>query len=95
MIGGQVFAILSEKRQPGLVRAFAHELALRSTVVEAALGGAFLLAARKAGIIQFSGGGFVVLVALTVLLNYGLTRWGLRMGVRYVEKAAAEKLAQK
>ena len=62
---------------------------------EVALGSVFFVAARKAGIIQISGGGFVMLMMLTVLVNYGLTRWGLRMGIRYVEKAAAERDREK
>jgi hypothetical protein len=95
MIGAQVFGIMREKKRPGFVPASAHELAAGSSVFEAALGAAFFLAARKAGLVHISGSGFIVLMALTVLLNYGLTRWGLRLGIRYVEKAAAERDAEK
>jgi hypothetical protein len=91
MIGAQVFAIMREKKRPGFVPATLHELAFAGSVFEAALGAAFFLAARKAGIVHLSNGGFVLLMALTVLLNYGLTRWGLRLGIRYVAKAAAER----
>jgi hypothetical protein len=95
MIGAQVFAILREKKRPGFVPASAHELSIGSSAFEASLGAVFFLAARKAGLVQVSGGGFAVLIMLTVLLNYGLTRWGLRLGIRYVQKAAAEKDATK
>ena len=95
MIGAQVFAIMREKKRPGFVPASAHELAAGSSVFEAALGAVFLLLARKTGLVQISGSGLIMLMTLTVLLNYGLTRWGLRLGIRYVEKAAAERTETK
>lgn len=92
MMGAQVFAILREKKRPGLVPACAHQLALSSTVVEVSLATGALMAVRRAtGQGPLGPGAILLVMSLTILINYGLTRTGLRLGIRYVQKAAAER----
>jgi hypothetical protein len=45
--------------------------------------------------VQLSGSALVLIMAFTMLVNYALTRWGLRMGVRYLARAAAERASEK
>ena len=95
MMGAQVFAILREKKRPGLVPACAHPLALSSALFEVSLGTTVLLLLREAaGQPRLDLASIVFVMALTTLINYGLTRTGLRLGIRYVEKAAAERKAK-
>jgi hypothetical protein len=95
IMGAQVFTILRERRRPGLVAAAAHELALQSTGVEVGIAGLLLYLMRAQMKVQMSGSALVLVVGFTMLVNYALTRWGLRMGVRYLARAAAERASEK
>jgi len=95
IMGAQVFTILRERRRPGLVAAAAHELALQSTGVEVGIAGLLLYLLRAQMKVQMSGSALVLVVGFTMLVNYALTRWGLRMGVRYLARAAAERASEK
>jgi hypothetical protein len=95
IMGAQIFTILRERKRPGLVAAAAHELAMQSTGVEVAMAGLLLLLMRGSLKVPLSGSALVVVMAFTMLVNYALTRWGLRMGVRYLERAAAERASEK
>ena len=94
-MGAQVFTILRERKRPGLVAVAAHELALQSTGVEIAFAGVLLFLMRGQLKVQLSGSALVLIMAFTMLVNYALTRWGLRMGVRYLARAAAERASEK
>jgi hypothetical protein len=92
MMGAQVFGILREKKRPGFVVAHKHQLALSSTLFQVAIAlGAVVASKPPAGEAKVSTSTLIVLMSVAGLLSYGLTRWGLRMGIRYVEKSAAEE----
>ena len=98
MIGAQSFVLFKERKQPGsFVPGFAHRLALGATAGQLVLAGvyaAFFVTPETVHDLGINVGVFLALVVgISAPLAYGLTRWGLRMGLSNVErmKKAADK----
>jgi hypothetical protein len=97
LIGGQSFPFIKERKSPGSVATpgFAHRLALAASL------GQLMLAAAFAGVVALvapddaariaaqMGWWLAVVVAVSVPLCYGLTRWGLALGLRNLTRAKA------
>jgi hypothetical protein len=97
MSGALAFTQFKEKRDPGrFVGSFSHWLALWSAVAQLAIGLPFLVivVVTSTNFAPFgvSAGAFVLIVtAIACPLAYGLTRLGIRMGVRLTARARLAK----
>ncbi len=94
IIGAQSFVVLKEKKEPGtLVAPYPHWLAVWAAVAQLFVGAlvAIAVAVAQPEVLEGLGlgaGVFVLLVAgIAGPLTYGLTRWGLRIGLRAVRRA--------
>ncbi len=94
LVGSQAFVIHKEKKEPGsIVGPYAHWLALWAALAQLVVGALFAIAATVAWPEAIEGLGlgasvFVLIVAaIAGPLTYGLTRWGVRMGLKAAQRA--------